>query len=95
MSSIEDDLTNTKDELKRLKNDIEPHNLSKIVCEAIKNQVDINAAIQTIINKSLQENVLTQGIIKNIINQHVPYMTWKFILGVVTAHISIYRGRTF
>jgi hypothetical protein len=83
---------NQKDELERLKKDIEPHNLSKIVCEAIKNQVDINLAIQEIINKSLKDNVSTQNIVKDIISKHVRYMTWGWIVSTIGLLILAFIG---
>jgi len=47
-------------------------NLSKKICEALKEQTDINDVLKNLIKKSLKEDVETQEIIKDII-----YKGWK------------------
>jgi hypothetical protein len=86
---------NQKDELERLKKDIEPHNLSKIVCEAIKNQKDIDISIKGIIKEALEKDVDTRKIVKELIKESIReegWQNWKHIIGwfitIILAFIS-------
>lgn len=95
MTNFEDNF-DSKKEIELLKDNFEPHNLSKKICEAIKNQVDINLAIQEIIKKSLKDDITTQETIKSIIDKHITYKSLKWILGwIMTIILAIIGGKYF
>lgn len=63
MTSLNDSF-DSKAEIQRLKDDFEPHNLSKKICEAIKTQKDIDTSIKSILKEALENDICTQKIIK-------------------------------
>lgn len=83
-----------KEEIDRLKRSIEPHNLSKIVCECIKNQTDINSAIKAIIKESVENDVGIQNLIINILHTH--FRIWIQVIGwIATLILAFISGGYF
>lgn len=94
-NSFSNDDFSTKAEFALLKDNFEPHNLSKRICEAIDNQKDVDRAIQNIINTTLAKDIDTRKIVKELVIECMKDNSWKtwakfftVLLSLVLAFIS-------
>jgi hypothetical protein len=71
------DTFDSKAEIKSLKDDFEPHNLSKKICEAINNQKDVDRSIKSVIDFALEKDIDTRNIVKNIAKEAIKDEWWK------------------
>ena len=86
---------NPKDEIRLLKEGLEPHNLSKKICEAIENQKDIDKSIVGIINTALKNSLETRNLVKEVTKEAIQEAQWNYwakmtglIIAVAVAFIS-------
>jgi hypothetical protein len=94
--SIADD--NTSD-IQNLKDDFEPHNLSKKICEAIKTQKDINIVIKEVVEDALKNDSNTQMLVKQLVQDSIKEekwqswkQNWKHIVGWLVTIIIAFLG---
>lgn len=91
MDEIQDTYA-TKEELKVIKDDFEPHKIHKHISKALKEQATLQTAVKEFIKTTLKNDVETQDLIKDII-----WKNWKSfivfsipILGGVLQIISFF-----
>ena len=77
MTNQQDNL-DPKGEIQLLKENMLPHNIAKIFCEAVREQKSVDFAIREVIRETLKTDVETREIIYKIIEEH---RTKRFWLG--------------
>ena len=78
--------------IENIRNDMQTHNFSKKMCQAIEEQTDINNVLTNKIQNSLQKDVTTQNEVKSIIDKHTVYKLGLWMPVILTAIIQIIVG---
>lgn len=78
--------------IENIRNDMQTHNFSKKMCQAIEEQTDINNALTNKIQNSLQKDVTTQNEVKNIIDNHIVHKIGSWMPLIVTTIAQVIVG---
>lgn len=78
--------------MENIRTDLQTHNFSKKMCQAIEEQTDINNALTNKIQNSLQKDVMTQNEIKNIIDKHIVFKVGSWMPLIVTFIAQVILG---
>lgn len=76
-------------EIQRLRDDFQPHNLSKKICEAIKTQIDINIILKEIISDAITNDLVMQRIFKTLIKETLREESAQFWFKIIGLIISL------
>jgi hypothetical protein len=78
--------------IETIQNDVQTHNFSKKMCQAIEEQTDINNALTNKIQNSLQKDVMTQNEVKNIIDKHIVHKIGSWMPLILTVIVQVVVG---